>query len=74
MVFSSLQMAVCCKDGRLFISDIVHGHLLCELVKPTVDVVTLGQPLQPLAFTTADGGRSLFAISTLLLKQILDKR
>jgi len=69
----SLQMAVCCKDGRLFILDIVRCQLLCELVQPTVDVATLGQPLKPLAFTTADGGRAVFAIGRLLLQQILDK-
>ena len=64
-----VQMALCCMDGRLFISDVVHSQLLCELVKPTVDEDALGQPLKPLAFTTADGGRSVFAIGMLLLNQ-----
>jgi len=62
-----LQMVLCCKDGRLFISDIERCQLVCELAKPTVDVATLGQPLQPLAFTTAEGGRSVFAVGMLLL-------
>jgi len=57
-------MVLCCKDGRLFVADVVRGELLCELVKPSVDVSTLGQPLQPLSFTAADGGRVVFAVGT----------
>ena len=69
IMLSLLQMLICCNDGRLFISDVVHGKLLCELVKPSVDVATLGQPLQPLAFTAAEGGRSVFAVGMLLLAE-----
>jgi len=46
----------------MFVSDVACGQLLCELVKPTVDLDALGQPLQPLSFTAADGGRTIFAV------------
>jgi len=46
-------------------SDIEHHQLLCELVKPTVDVAELGRPLEPLGFVTAEGGRSVFAVGML---------
>jgi len=61
-----LQLVLCCKDGRLFVCDVLHSHLLCELVKPTVDESALGQPLQPRAFVTADGGRAVFAVGTMM--------
>jgi len=44
---------------------VVQGRLLCELVKPTVDVALLGQPLQPASFTSADGGRSIYTVGML---------
>jgi len=46
----------------VFVCDVVRSDLLCELVKPTVDVATLGQPLQPLSITAADGGRTVYAV------------
>jgi len=62
-----LQMVLCCNDGRVFVSDIARCDLLCELVKPTVDVDALGQPLRPLSFTAADGGRTVFAVGQCML-------
>jgi len=63
-------MMVCCNDGRLFISDTVTCQLICELVRPSVDVDTLGEPLQPNAVVFADGGRSVFAVGMLRSSQI----